>query len=784
MRGYSTGFERSSFFALRLLVFIARDVPNGVLAHGVAHVIAASSRTSPRGSLSSRSLMTASGGIRTAARALCAGLVLVACSTGQGRTKPVGPPPALPEQRRAARFAPLPEWYWEPVEADVHASPRAVELPVAEGSLVRVEGATRLWDELGAEVRERLRRDGLVVLGTVDPAGTAPPATRLRMGAFYMDQRQQRVPYVVTLDALAYAMHLGFERALAEVDDEVLAPELDAFLAKLDARLTVEQRGAGIEVGEALLLARAVVAVARGLAGDQPAAGSPTSELAPAVAQEIARVVAHTGRGPSALLGVPLDYGRFVVPRGAARPGSFRALSWLASAPLVLLARSEVRGGILGVATARLHTRAAMVLTRVTDRDVDAGVYASWSRLSRVLAFVWGPSDDLSLRELDAAASALGWNLEDPKHAANVVTVDHLRHRAAGVRTPQLYDGTGAPGPAGVSVRIFGGHAPADALALASFARAHESAIPSSLDLAVWLEAPEARASLHESDGDASAAYDGVLAHAVTLRPEDGAASRHASVYGSQLDAVMTWLTPQDETARPLSSVAARRAAIESALASWTYARHGGQPLSRPRPSRASHATRELQVSGTALPAFVEAAPDVIARLVATAGQMKRGLAGLGALGPSSPGMVALAEVEDILRIALRVATRTANDETLPAEDLTALASLPARLANLEEPGEGGVAVGGPVVAEVFVDASGHRVLSTATGAIEPAAMIVREPGTGRLVMAVGAHVAHHELVEARGQQTRQIAELVAREGAPLASLVRAPYTSAFRTVR
>ena len=215
----------------------------------------------------------------------------------------------------------------------------------------------------------------------------------------------------------------------------------------------------------------------------------------------------------------------------------------------------------------------------------------------------------------------------------------------------------------------------------------------------------------------------------------------------------MTWLAPRDAASRPLVSVAARRAAIESALASWTYGRHAGQPLVPAKPSRAAHAARELQVSGAALPAFVEAAPEVIARLVATLGQMKRGLGAIGGLPATSPAMVTLAEVDDILRVAMRVATRTANDEALAAEDLAALASLPARFARLEEPGEDGVAPMVPVVAEVFVDAAGHRVLSTATGPIEPAVMIVREPGTGRLVMAVGAHVAHHELVEARGQR-------------------------------
>jgi hypothetical protein len=267
-----------------------------------------------------------------------------------------------------------------------------------------------------------------------------------------------------------------------------------------------------------------------------------------------------------------------------------------------------------------------------------------------------------------------------------------------------------------------------------------------------------------------------VLAHAIAARPDDDAPSRHASVYGSQLDVVMTWLAPREGASRPLASVAARRAAIESALASWTYARHSGQPLSRPRPPKAARATGELSVSGAALPAFVEPAPDVLARLVGTVAQMKRGLGALGALPPTSAAMVTLVELDDILRLALRVATRAANDEALAPEELAALASLPARLASLEDPGEDGVAPGGPVVAEVFVDASGHRVLRAATGAIEQAVMIVREPGTGRLVLAVGAHVAHHELVEARGSRTTDLAH----ETSP----PRGPYTTLFRLVR
>jgi hypothetical protein len=710
--------------------------------------------------------------MKAAIHAACVVVALASCTHDRPRAR-LGPPPALPEQRQAMRFAPLPEWYWEPVEADIHASPQAIELPLAESLLVRVEGATRIWDELGVEGRERLRRDGLVVPGN---DGTA--VAQAHMGAFYMDARMKRVPYVVTLDALAYALHLAFERALAEVDETVLAPELELLITKLEVRLAAEQKGAGVEIGEALRLARGIVAVARGLASD--GASRPAADLGPVVQEEIARIVAHVRPAPSVLLGTTIDYARFAVPSGAARPGAFRALAWLASAPLVLVAQSEVPGASVGVGAARLHARTAMLLARFSEREVDAGIHAAWSRIARLLTFLWGPSDDLAPPELTELASAMAVKLEDPKHIASVVTVDKLRHRAAQGRAPLVFDGTGSAGRAGIAMRLFGGHAPADSIALGLLVGTR--GLPSTLDLAAWMGAPEARGAIRETGGDGSAGYDAALAKAITARPTADAPSRHASVHGSLLDAVMTWLVPAEGAPRALASPAAQRASIESALAMWTYARHADQPLTRARPTRAPFAVGELHVTGAALPAFIEPTPEVIARLVATLGQMRRGLAAIGGVQPASPAMTVLVEVDDLLRAALRVASRQVNDEALNAEDLAVLASLPARLARLEESENEMV----PVVAEVFADPRGERVLSSATGSVEPALMIVREPGTGRLLLAVGAHVAHHELVEARGERStdatyRSRFRGEAQEKPPTPP--RAVYTSAFRVV-
>jgi hypothetical protein len=401
-----------------------------------------------------------------------------------------------------------------------------------------------------------------------------------------------------------------------------------------------------------------------------------------------------------------------------------------------------------GVGIARLHARTAMLLARFAEREADPTINAAWSKISRLCTFVWGPSDDLSPTELTEIASAIGVALEDPKNVANVRTVDRLRHRAAKGRAPLVFDGAGAGGAAGISMRLFGGHAPADSIALASFVASDGTRpLPATLDLAVWMGALEARSMLHEEGGDAWPGYDAALARAVTLQPTEDAPSRHASVHGSLLDVTMTWLRPPvDASAKGrLASPAAQRAAIDSALAAWTYARHDGQPLSRRKPVHSTHASSELAVTGAPLAAFVEPAPEVIARLSEATGQMRRGLTAIGGLATDSAGLTSLVEVDDLLRIALRIATRELYDEALTSEDAAAIASLPARLARLEDDtGEH------PIVAQVFTDRGGGRILSSSAGPVETALMTLREPGTGRLVLAVGAHVPHRDIVEAR----------------------------------
>jgi hypothetical protein len=189
---------------------------------------------------------------------------------------------------------------------------------------------------------------------------------------------------------------------------------------------------------------------------------------------------------------------------------------------------------------------------------------------------------------------------------------------------------------------------------------------------------------------------------------------------------------------------------------------------------------RELKVGGAALPTFIEAEPHVIARLLAIVRQAQRGLTALGPLPAKSPAQSALAELEDVLWLAMRVSSRAAADKPVLPEDAALLASLPARMANLEAdaPDEPG-----PVAVAVHADPVSGGLLVSGTGLIEPVLYVVRDPGTGKRILAAGAHVTHREVVErSRGGMEPTDAAWRARfkaEPPPPAS-----WTTAFRVAR
>jgi hypothetical protein len=311
-------------------------------------------------------------------------------------------------------------------------------------------------------------------------------------------------------------------------------------------------------------------------------------------------------------------------------------------------------------------------------------------------------------------------------------------------------------------------------------ARDGERAVPTGLDIAAWLGSTEARLVLRETGDDAYDGYEQALDRLYQRRPPENAVDRHSSLYVSALDALATYVGPSgaDPGEPGVSTSAFRRRKIEVTLSAWTSLRHDAVSFSRLySPKTATEPPAESatpEVDG-----FVEAHPEAVAKLLSLVRQATKGLTALGALPNDSQGRAVLAEVDDLLWVALGAALHEANDEPFTPELEGQLAALPARMAALEER----VATSGtadvPMVVDVHTDLGPGRVLEEATGYIGDLYVVIPEPRSRKLVLAVGASVPHYELTQPAAQRLTDSAWR-ARLQAGVPPAVRDPYVGGY----
>jgi hypothetical protein len=589
----------------------------------------------------------------------------------------------------------------------------------------------------------------------------------IRLGDFYASLRSEQIPVVVTLDTLFFLAHVALDRAVAEVDAQIFAPLLLTMLHRLDARLTVEGHGASADVAPAYLLARGVVAVALALAEPKY---QPGVALARFVAEERGRVLAHGGVAGSPWLDMSIDYSA-MTPIGMADRDKecadrFRAASWLENASLALEGEGERNAhGLVDVATARIHARAALLLSRLLDPEVDAATSSAWDRIERLAELLIGDAADVTPRDISAAALRADLDLRDPVWIANVVPADRVRHAVSHGRVAPAFRLLGTRDtPDGellqaLTFPLLGSRMVVRGSSLAGKPKRAEPAsasgtvraFPSSLDVAAWLGSGEARAVLHDSGGDAYEGYQETLDRLRLARPEDTSpwsAGRHRTPYLSMIDAIETWLLPSvGDGVQPGASTSEwRKRKADVALAAWTELRHDATALTRIPLSEVRllpYAQREASI-----PVFVEPHPEAIAKLLGLVRQTERALVGEGALRSGSGAVRVFAEVDDLLWAALGAAVHETYDDSLPPSLTATLATFPARLQALEAAvADSGVA-DVPLAVAVHVDAASESALEETTGRIEEAWMIMREPATHRFWLALGASIPHHELVQ------------------------------------
>lgn len=730
---------------------------------------------------------------RLLTRGLAAVAVPLALAAGCGGKPPPPPPPPAPAAKPEPPAPPLPAWtYWEPIDVPEGPAGPAVTAPVDVVLLSRAPGADARWAAAPRALREAIGARGFAVTRAAHPSA--------RLGDFYAELRDDRVAWVLTLDALFFLSHLALDRAMADVDARVVAPALAVMLRRLEVRLGAESRGARADMAPSYVVARGVVAVALALA--QPEY-EPPPELAALVAGEKARVLAHVAAGASPWLGVPVDY-TAMAPRGQAdrdeaHAGWFRAVAWLQGAALALEGAGEgdVRAPV-DVATARVHARAALLLARLLDFEVDAEAASAWLRAEDAAELLVGDADDPTPRLLALVATSLKLDVRDGAWFANVAAVDRVRHTAVQARPSRVDDGSlgSIAPPAGLApgraigslapgFRLFGPrHAP-DAELTQSLvfplvgplsrqeppptARDGVRALPSGLDVAAWLGSGAARAQLHATGDDAYGHYAETLERLSRARPRDGSLERHRTPYLSMLDAVQTWLGPSSGdravAAAGTAEWGARKA--EVALAAWAELRHDATAMARRQAADVRVGSRAP--AEAVVPAFVEPHPEAIAKLVALVRQTERALLAAGALAPSAPAVAVLEEVDDLLWTALGVAVHEATDRPVPPAMAAALASFPARIRALEASLAASGAADVPLVADVHADRASGRVLEEATGRVEELWTVLREPETHKTWLAVGASIPRYELVQPMGTRASDGAwrARIAAEGEP-----------------
>jgi len=707
------------------------------------------------------------------------------------------------------------EWtYWDPIEPALRVDvPRVASLPLVTPQVTHALGAQARWAALPESARIAFHKNGFVSVeppALLDDTGDGPTLADL-----YASLEKDKVPALLTADALLFLAQAAIDRAVADVEASVLRPALVRVLASLTAALAVEDRSVRRDAVEGLHLARGFVAVASALASG----AAPPADAAPLVEAELKLIDASAGRSQSPMFGVELDYATFA-PSHALRPAAegdaararlrfAQAATWLAQAPFLLSSRGETEGSRINVQTARVHTRAALLLGGLLASESSRERSDDYAKLRSVFTFLLGPSDDPSPVALLGVAKAAGEPMDRPASLADVARVDRVRRAGLERFQPGVYDGvaavrvpetaqgptTAGVGRAALGVRFLGASGPVDSQALqglvfpfvghalreaGSTSLSGHRAFATATDIVAWLGSAEARAVRRETGDDAFEGWDTARERTERLRPTPLAPARHATLHMSLLDVLTTYLEPsRGELSLPASfTTAYGRRKMEVAVCAWAHERHDARPFARaPVMAAAAGAARprpKLEVRDA--PVYVEPHPEALGHLLALLRQASRGLAAQG-LPKGSRGELALTELEDLVDAAYQTATRATNDEPPTVELAARLAGVAARLEWLEE--VVGLRTGGVLAVHVHADPVSGRASVAGIGGLTEIHVALRDPRTGGLVHVIGPRLSAVDVVWPRSKALHDAALKADLGKSPLAP---PPFVSAYYT--
>jgi hypothetical protein len=649
---------------------------------------------------------------------------------------------------------------------------------------------------LGDAARETLARLGFVV--------TAPSGVRTDdFAEFYRQANQAELPIFVTADTALHLYHLVFDALLMTIEEQQLVGDL----ARMTALLRAAAAEAADDGGEAAEAARGNLAFCDVILTLLDAGHAADPRVAEAVRAEVDRIERHAGFEESAVFGYDEDFTQYI-PRGhytrtPALTRYFKAMMWLGRMSFLLKAQGDpAPDGFVAPADARRMARQAAQLAVALDETHDGEVRAAalWERIYRVTAFFAGFSDDLTppealpvVRELLGAAEGFQ-ALEDP------ATADLLRARLAALRSPRIYSGTGGsaitlpPGAAGdpnalleavaatTGVRLMGQRYTPDAdmmgrlifpsvgpptaaldpppLTLVATDQGTTRGFSRGLDVLHLLGAPRARPILEQLGDAAYERFDEALVEAGrALPPSADDPAWQQNLYWAWLRVLVEYVAPRPVPTQAFEGGEAwAERTMTAALASWAQLRHDTiLYVKQPYAVMITSAIREPPPPPEPK-GFVEPHPELFARLSALNEMTRRGLASLDAL-PGNADQV-LGEFGALLGTLRELAIKEIEDRAIDAADNDFLSSfgdrcggLLDRIAALNMPpadeygqrGTSAVDTTSVLVADVLTNPIAGQVLEEGTGWLEPLTVVMRAPGRGDLMAAVGPVLSYYE---------------------------------------
>jgi hypothetical protein len=650
---------------------------------------------------------------------------------------------------------------------------------------------------LDAAAGEKLSANGFVV--------TASPSTGTdQFPDFYRWANQQELPIFVTVDTALHLYHLVFDALLMTLEEQHLTGDLRHMITRLRDRAAAAADGDG-PVAEA---ARGNLAFCDVILKLLDPDHRVDSHVADVVSAEIALIEARGGFQPSPVFGYEEDYTQYI-PRGhyTRTPGLsryFKAMMWLGRMSFLFKAYGDpAPEGILQPEAARdLSRRAALLTAWLHEPDGDGEpAVVLWKRVYRVTAFFAGFSDDLTPAEAqpivdDILAAADGFDaLADPGR------IDVLRARLAALRSPRIYSGTGggaitadlAPGgdpaallagiAATVGMRFMGQRYTPDAdvmgrlvfptvgsptgardpapFTLVMTQQGPTRGFSRGLDVMDLLGAPRARAILDDLGDAAYQGFDDAVAAAATAFPPRDDPAWHQNLYWSWLEVLAEYVAPRPVPTQPFErSDAWLDRTMTAALASWAQLRHDTiLYVKQPYTIMTTSAYRE-PAPPPPPKGFVEPHPEVFARLIALNDMTLRGLEQMEIL--PSQAESALADFGDLLGTLRDLAIKEIEDRPIDAADNdflstfgTRCGALLDRIAALNVPppdpngygerGTSAVDTSSILVADVMTNPEAGEVLEEATGRLEALTVVMRAPGRGDLMAAVGPVLSYYE---------------------------------------